>query len=136
MPKISIEEYKANAAYFSYEGNYRKHAGFINQYLSEKYGVDDIEDVPLEKRFELTKTLLLALSDEVHEVLGELPWKPWKTNHGDMSEVNEEDLKMEIVDVAHFVNNLIMVWFKDFAEFNAMFAAKLEENIDRQERNY
>ncbi|MFG0245707.1 MAG: dUTP diphosphatase [Phycisphaerales bacterium JB052] len=133
---MDTKHYLENAAYFTFDGNYRKHTEFINTYLAEKYDIEDITNVPLEERLRLTSMLIHALVDEAQEVLGELPWKPWKTNYADMTEVDIEAIRMEIVDVAHFVNNLIMVWFNDVQEFHAMFAAKLAENVDRQERGY
>lgn len=126
----------------TFDLNYFRHSKFINDHLGDVYsrvfGIDDLDitEVPLEKRLELTMRLLHSLMDEVMEVGNELPWKPWKSNYGDMDEVDIEAIREEIVDVQHFVNNLIMLWFDDIAQFHQMFNDKLSKNIRRQEEGY
>lgn len=53
------------------------------------------------------KEVILALEDELHEVLGELNWKPWKTSR---KEVDFDKLGGEIADCWHFLLELTMLF--------------------------
>ena len=73
-----------------------------------------------------------ALTDELHEVLRETPWKPWKKS----AEFNQEAYKEEMVDAFHFFMNLMLIGNMDFPELLAGYEAKHAENIARQARGY
>ena len=46
---------------------------------------------------------VLALTDELHELLDEVGWKPWATSH----HVNQQPALGELVDAWHFMMNLL-----------------------------
>jgi dimeric dUTPase (all-alpha-NTP-PPase superfamily) len=80
------------------------------------------------------KDMVLALLDEVHEILRELPWKPWKSSD---TPVDTDKLKEEIVDAWHFLLN-ITVFTGDMTQLDLAkrFAGKNEVNHKRQDEGY
>jgi len=73
----------------------------------------------------------LALSSEIHEALGETPWKPWKKKQ----KLNVERYKGEIVDCWAFLINLTFP-VMDAKELFDRFVEKNEINVRRQMTGY
>lgn len=74
-----------------------------------------------------------ALVKEVGEALDEVGWKPWATNRG---WVNREAFIKELVDVGHFLANLLVAVGCTDAEWESLYRAKQEVNLRRQEQGY
>lgn len=96
-----------------------------------------------EQRVEFIRWNVLALEDELHEMLQEVGWKPWATNR----QINTEAALKELVDALHFFLNLIMaIGSNDREQFPTLeelaiflissYQAKVEVNIERQLNNY
>jgi dimeric dUTPase (all-alpha-NTP-PPase superfamily) len=73
-----------------------------------------------------------ALTDELHELLGETSWKPWA--EGDY--INLTAAKSELIDALHFLLNLALVLNMDAEELTEKYFAKRKKNIDRQHAGY
>ena len=58
-----------------------------------------------EERAEYWRTHVLAATDELHEVLDCIDWKPWSSHEGEWK-VDKEVLADEIADVLAFVGNI------------------------------
>lgn len=74
-----------------------------------------------------------ALVDELHELLGEIGWKPWaKSRH-----INLEAARGEAIDAMHFLANIFLVLGLDDAEeVMRRYHTKHEKNAKRQEEGY
>lgn len=74
-----------------------------------------------------------ATVDELHELLGEIGWKPWaKSRH-----INLEAARGEWIDAMHFMANLALVLGMDDAEdIIERYHKKHEKNAKRQEEGY
>lgn len=74
-----------------------------------------------------------ALTDEAHELLAEIGWKPWaKSRH-----INLEAARGEFIDMMHFMGNLALVLgLDDAAEIMRRYHLKHEKNAKRQEEGY
>lgn len=103
----------------------------------ESYGADPtaLDD---DARMEYIRWNVLALTDELHEMLAETGWKPWaKSQH-----VNEAAAFAELVDAWHFFMNLMMAVTGEsnptvLASFFEMrYAQKRLKNADRQAAGY
>lgn len=85
---------------------------------------------------ELDKHILYnvtAALDELHEALAENPsWKPWSTETGVL---NREAFKGELVDVMHFIANLIILGKIEEDEFWEAYRAKQQRNRDRMSKS-
>lgn len=92
-------------------------------------GLNELEGDELK---EAVRTHVLALLDEAHEVLHEVPWKPWKRT----GEPNWEAYHEELVDLFHFVMNLMLIGGATAHSLLAGYEAKHRVNIERQRDGY
>jgi phosphoribosyl-ATP pyrophosphohydrolase len=83
-------------------------------------------------RIQYIKDMVLAATDELHEVLAEVGWKPWATSR----HVNRDAYVSELVDVWHFVMNLLIAVDCGPEELYTKYLAKRSENARRQEAGY
>lgn len=75
---------------------------------------------------------VLALEDELHELLAETGWKPWaKSKH-----INLEAARGEAIDALHFLLNLFLVLGMDADDVLERYLAKRQKNQKRQEADY
>jgi hypothetical protein len=96
-----------------------------------------------------------AIQDELREVfealggvnqgIGNAVWKPWKANHynkaphmkfSDMSESDLKELKMELIDIQHFLFNMMLAVGLTPEELYNYYFSKNKENRERQKRGY
>jgi hypothetical protein len=70
---------------------------------------------------------------ELSEMLHEVGWKPWATPRG---WINRDAYVGELVDVGHFLANLLVVAGVTDAEWEARYVAKQELNLQRQRAGY
>lgn len=67
------------------------------------YNIDPAA-LPLKERVEYIRWNVLALTDELHEMLAETSWKPWaKADY-----VNADKATNELIDALHFLMNLFL----------------------------
>lgn len=74
---------------------------------------------------------LLALQAEGIELERELLWKWWSKDRIDV-----QNIRVEIIDLMHFLVSLAQCAGLDAAEFHRLYTAKLKVNENRQEKNY
>lgn len=74
------------------------------------------------------RDVVLCATDELHEVLGEVNWKPWKNNRGikDMANYREE-----MADVLHFILDLYLAAGLTGKDIVLDYMAKHYENMNR-----
>ena len=75
---------------------------------------------------------VVALTDELHEALAEVGWKPWATSR----HVNEEAFKGELVDALHFLVNLCLAADMSPMELYEGYLEKRRRNAKRQAEGY
>jgi hypothetical protein len=78
------------------------------------------------------KDMYVALDDEMHELLGEIGWKPWATSR----HINREAAVSELVDAWHFFMNFMLVLGVDEAELTLLYYQKRNKNIKRKKEGY
>ena len=96
------------------------------------YGSHPGDITHLEERIRFAKDMHIALTDELHEALGEIAWKPWASS----VHFNEEAFQGELVDAFHFFMNLCMVGNLTPDQLFEKYKAKRLKNIKRQEEGY
>lgn len=152
---FELEEYITYLETASFESNFKAHLDYQRRFMQGPFIGDvdtmrrrsdplSIESTAHEEHIELlsetlvhvTGAVIHALIDEAREVHNEVPWKFWKADYG-TGYVKLTAIREEIVDLQHFVNVLVMLWFDgDVQAFNETFARKLRENVRRQEEGY
>jgi dimeric dUTPase (all-alpha-NTP-PPase superfamily) len=75
---------------------------------------------------------VLALEDELHEMLAETGWKPWATS----KHVNRDAYVSELVDSFHFFMNLMLIVDCTPEELLTKYFHKRKVNIKRQADGY
>lgn len=90
------------------------------------------KDFMPEDRAAYVREMSLALTDEVHEALGEIAWKSWaKSDH-----FNRDAYVGELIDTWHFLMNLLLVADVSADEFVERYHEKLKKNHQRQDDGY
>ena len=81
-----------------------------------------------EKISQYIREVILCATDELHEVLAEVHWKPWKTHRGikDISAYREE-----LADVMHFVLDLYLAAGLTGEDIYTDYVEKHYKNMDR-----
>lgn len=95
-----------------------------------------------------------AIQDELRETfdalggikdgIGNAVWKPWKSANNkisemtfnEMSESDKKELKMELIDIQHFLFNMMLAAGMTSQELFNYYFSKNEENRARQKRGY
>lgn len=95
-----------------------------------------------------------AMIDEMHEFtdacggikdgIGSAFWKKWKKDYAktstmkfsDLSDGDQKEAKMELVDMLHFFMNYAAAIGMDGKEMYNFYMAKRQENINRQKNGY
>ena len=98
----------------------------------ERIGIHP-DKMPLAERERVTKEVVLAMHDELSEVLNWTNWKPWKKER---TEVDQHEIRFEIIDLLHFLLELAAVWGMTADDVAAYYIAKNRENQKRQDDGY
>lgn len=80
-----------------------------------------------------TMRMKMAMDVEISEMLEQMRFKWWKKNQ---QEIDEKELKYELIDALHFLLSMMIIWGMDSNEIYEMYLTKAQENIDRQQRGY
>ena len=145
------------------EGDYPEHSSLADLYdlqaktqkmYFDKQGRKHFKDFNIGDVVDFLMVTEHAIVDELHEMMdavggiddgvGNAAWKPWKGMHEavrgkslkDLSPGDLKELKMEWIDVMHFVFNAGLAIGVTPQEFYNYYLSKNEENWDRQRRGY
>ena len=93
-----------------------------------------------EERVQFIKEHSIHLSQEINEMLYELPFfKPWK-DYSSMSKEEQEAAleraRMEMIDAWHFFMNMCIALDFTPNDFYNMYLSKMSENHKRQDEGY
>jgi hypothetical protein len=104
---------------------------------TKTYG-HDFTVMSTQDRVHFIKENVLAMTDELHELLAETSWKPWAKSEF----LNEEKAFSELIDAWHFMMNIMLVITPDLDSdhlanlFTSMYFMKRDVNVQRQEDGY
>ena len=107
--------------------------------LQERLGYD-IDGMDTEDRADYIKEFSIHLTQELHELLYEIPFfKKWK-NYSNMTEeeINTSwaAAKKEYIDMLHFMLNIGLALGLSAKEIHDMYMDKNKENHERQDEGY
>lgn len=97
----------------------------------ESYGSDP-RKLNDEERAQFISWNVLALTDELHEALAEVGWKPWATSR----HLNRDAFKSELADAFHFFMNLMLAGDISADEMLDEYRRKRQKNAQRQIDGY
>lgn len=107
------------------------HLALQERLQREAYGLH-LLNMTDEERIEQIKINVLALTDELHEALAEVGWKPWATSR----HINQESLQGELIDAYHFLMNLMVVAGLSDKDVDYLYLKKNRRNLERQREGY
>ena len=81
------------------------------------------------------RTMVLACTDELHEALREIPWKPW-SKRTEWTNDEQDRFKDELVDAWHFMMNLMLAVDMNAEELFKRYLRKNGINHDREDNGY
>lgn len=137
----------------SLEDLYSLQAGTQEMYFA-KQGRKTFSDFTIGDVVDFLMVTNHAIIDELHEMMdavggisdgvGNAAWKPWKSANlkarqrklSDLTEGDLKELKMEWIDVMHFVFNAGLAIGVTPKEFYNYYLSKNEANWDRAKRGY
>lgn len=109
----------------------------------------DLQKMTTEDKEKKTQEFLLAIMAEIGEILngetdgehvksgikgsGAIRWKSWKTQQG---EPNPDYIKTELIDILHFVLELLIIWGANDQEIFDRYVGKNAENMKRYDSGY
>jgi len=106
----------------------------MQKILMRRLGVqilnDQKNDVLIQEQ---TKNMLFAICCELGEAGDEINWKPWKRT---VKPVNLDLLRTELIDIFHFIIELMIMWGMDAEMIFLAYGDKMKENQARQDRWY
>src|SRR5689334_10654011 len=76
----------------------------LQEILMESYYVQNLKILSILEKQNWTKDITIAIEDEISELRGQINWKWWKK---DKLNVNEKELKFEIIDIFFFILSLM-----------------------------
>ena len=92
----------------------------------------EIEDQNQQMRIDNISLNVLALTDELHELLKEIGWKPWATS----KHINYREARQELVDAWHFLMNLMLHLDVTAEDLWQGYHQKHKVNLRRQDDGY
>lgn len=92
----------------------------------------DYNGMSVTERVSYLKDQILALTDEAHEALNEMGWKPWATSR----HLNEKEFAGELADILCFLVNLALGVGLTSEDFYLLHQEKAQRNIKRQHEKY
>jgi len=107
----------------------------LNRNTFEKNGLVGFDAIPCERRLqnEWVRNYALAMAQELAELVDSTNWKWWRTK---VDLFDEQNLKVELVDILHVWVSLCQVMGLSAEDVFRMYAAKNAINAQRQERGY
>lgn len=100
--------------------------------LMEKHYFPILSNATLKDRNDYSVKVTLAISSELEELKDQLNWKWFKKPH----EIDQTELKFEIIDLYFFVLTLMVTWEMTPEEAYSLYLTKHKENVRRQENGY
>lgn len=97
--------------------------------LQKSFGHDLCNLTGIEKVRAIKETIL-ALTDELHEILNLFPWKDWKSYNGEHSS-SLSDITEEVADALHFFINLCLILKISPRDLYSEYLRKNNKNIER-----
>lgn len=107
------------------------HLNLQNQLQRDAYGIA-YESMNTDEKIAAIKDMVLALTDELHEALAEVGWKPWATSR----HIHTEALRGELIDAYHFLMNLMLIAGMTDEDVDRMYREKNRRNLERQQAGY
>lgn len=107
----------------------------LNRYTFQQNQLVGFDEIPRSRELQNTwlRNYALAMTQEVAELVDSTNWKWWRTK---VDLFDEQNLKVELVDILHFWVSACQVMGLSAEDVHRMYMQKNAINAQRQERGY
>ena len=107
----------------------------LNRYTFEQNGLVDFDELPKQREVqnEWLRNYALAMTQEISELVDSTNWKWWRTK---VDLFDEQNLKVELVDILHFWVSACQVMGLEAEDVHRMYMQKNAINRKRQDSGY
>ena len=107
----------------------------LNRFTFERNRLPDFDSIARDRRLqnEWVRNYALAMTQEVAELVDSTNWKWWRTQ---VDLFDEQNLKVELVDILHFWVSACQVMGLSADDVHRMYMQKNAINARRQETGY
>ncbi|MCK4305122.1 MAG: dUTPase [Candidatus Eisenbacteria sp.] len=107
----------------------------LNHYTFQKNDLVDFDRIPHDRELQNTwlRNYALAMTQEVSELVDSTNWKWWRTK---VDLFDEQNLKVELVDILHFWVSACQVMGLSAEDIYRMYMQKNAINAKRQDHGY
>jgi len=107
----------------------------LNRYTFQQNRLVGFDEIPRSRELQNTwlRNYALAMTQEVAELVDSTNWKWWRTK---VDLFDEQNLKVELVDILHFWVSACQVMGLSAEDVHRMYMQKNAINAQRQERGY
>lgn len=107
----------------------------LNRYTFEQNDLVGFDEVPKERELqnEWLRNYALAMTQEISELVDSTNWKWWRTK---VDLFDEQNLKVELVDILHFWVSACQVMGLSAEDVFRMYSQKNAINAERQASGY
>lgn len=107
----------------------------LNRYTLAQNGQGDYDAIPGDRAQQnlWMRNYALAMTQEISELVDSTNWKWWRTK---VDLFDEQNLKVELVDILHFWVSACQVMGLSAADVHRMYLQKNAINRERQDRGY
>lgn len=107
----------------------------LNRYTFEKNGLVEFDEIPKSRELQnqWLRNYALAMTQEIAEMVDSTNWKWWRTK---VDLYDEQNLKVELVDILHFWVSACQVMGLSAEDVFRMYTQKNKINAARQDRGY
>ncbi len=107
----------------------------LNRYTLAQNGQGDYEAIPGDRGLQNTwvRNYALAMNQEIAELVDSTNWKWWRTK---VDLFDEQNLRVELVDILHFWVSACQVMGLSAADVHRMYLQKNAVNRRRQDAGY
>lgn len=107
----------------------------LNKYTFERNGLVPFESIPLDPALQnmWLRNYALAMTQELAELVDSTNWKWWRTK---VDLLDEQNIKVELVDILHFWVSACQVMGMSPDEVLRLYRKKNAVNVQRQDTGY
>ncbi len=107
----------------------------LNRHTFEKNQLVGFDEIPEDRKLqnEWLRNYALAMTQEIAELVDSTNWKWWRTK---VDLYDEQNLKVELVDILHFWVSACQVMGLSAEDVFRMYTQKNKINAARQDRGY
>ena len=137
---VSLDKIKVQEDFISAFDTLLSHQRQLLKKIEEKHGPGaftvGVKAGDWQGKMHWMMEMIAAMHNELEEIRDWFPWKHWKSYQDYSFDKSAPEIKYEIIDIFHFMMNMMLIMDMDGKEVLQTYFSKREQNIKRQEKGY